>query len=465
MRIGWDERGIALLLRLAAARFAGNERAEGEPSTMINIVMGEKLGATNRAQFFLTVTASGRTSYSAIDRRLQHYPDPRLDLARFKSLPTLRIDAKAGRTDSDCIVEVLLPWRNLGIQPRPGAELSLQVMVFGRPVMMWYPVGWASQNPWAMYPIRLAPKPSPLMAEPGAPGLWMRHPARRPKGFFVGSNGYQLYLPPGAERIRGVYVTLAGKRHMTPVMETGFGSYTPMRHVRPKREFVERHQFALMGRSGSGGSSQTVLAALKEFAGMTGHPELEHAPIIVDGYSMGSIATWQILHDMPERIIAFAALEYLAMKPDMPDAAFDVPGILYSGRAITNEKNGLYRALCTGRARSAPWAAIGQPKVGHSCGSVESLLFAYYNDLIPRRLPPKSVLDRPAKLRAVRLEDGYVARHFTHEIVPAAEYSRDPGRASWMPTRFTAHLWRLLNTTERSGVTVPAVQEILRELD
>ncbi|MBN2448766.1 MAG: PQQ-binding-like beta-propeller repeat protein [Lentisphaeria bacterium] len=115
-----------------------------------------------------------------------------------KAAGRLSLEVAGARTPDGYLVEALLPWQNLGIEPVPGTEFGLQVFVNDRdggpvrgPQALWHPAGSPEKNALAYQGFRLASASAPPIVftrseRPAGNGLY---PARQPHAF-------PLYEPP-----------------------------------------------------------------------------------------------------------------------------------------------------------------------------------------------------------------------------------------------------------------------------
>jgi hypothetical protein len=353
-------------------------------------------------------------------------------------LKPLALEAHWARSGEGYALEARLPWRNLGLAPKEGETLRVQLQVWkGGPSLSWFPYGWGEKCSHYAHVVRLAREASPPSAEPSQGEA----PARSDNVWHHG--GFSLYIPAGLARVRGVYVTLPGNKHQTLVDEAQLGGYTPMVCISGQRAFVENVGFALMGAGGPGGEAAPVLEALQALAERTRHPELATVPLIVDGYSMGSVRTLDLLRVCPERILAFTSMNFMKHDYLPPDAARKVPGLLYTGPKDQYGR-GYPAAFAANRSKGALWALIVQPGVGHTVGDCPALLYPFYTDIIRARLVESA--DGRVSLRDMDPEAGWLGDAKTFAVVQAKASAADPASASWLSSPYVASLWRVLNT-------------------
>lgn len=196
--------------------------------------------------------------------------------------------------------------------------------------------------------------------------------------------------------------------------------------------------------------------ALKDFAVKSGHAELPNLPLAGTGHSAGGWVT-QIILKTPERAIA-AAIDCAwiadATKLNPPDKL--VP-MLFTLGAIPDDFKMLpdiTNKFIPARASGWPWGLGVQHGCAHDFGNTASLALPWINTIITARLPnDASALERPPKLRDLKLEDGWLGdigsiSNQWATIAPWSEFKGDRTRAAWFPDRTMAFLWRAWQTKD-----------------
>ena len=176
-RIGWSKQGIAVLVEVAD----NVVREEPNPEQLwwgdsIEIFFTPKAGTGNYVQTAISPGADGTHA----DVRHRFY-----DERRDKKV-TLSADLAGRRTDTGWQVEMLWPWRNVGIDPAEGRQFGMQLFVNdddgkGRNDWFrtrWHPLEHPSQKPEAFQVLRLASAPS-------APVRFRRAEKPEPDGLFA----------------------------------------------------------------------------------------------------------------------------------------------------------------------------------------------------------------------------------------------------------------------------------------
>ncbi len=175
-RIGWDSRGLLLLVKVRDDVF----EEDGQPyliwaDDMMGVYVGESVGSDNRYQ---VVFAGGMTRF--LTKPTGFVYDERIA----SPAPNGKVSYSIARTKTDggFIMEILLPWSNLGISPEPGRQIGVQIFAGDvdrtpprRHYALWYPSLKTGKDPSKMHRVRLADKPSPtkLAVAGGARAGWL----------------------------------------------------------------------------------------------------------------------------------------------------------------------------------------------------------------------------------------------------------------------------------------------------
>ena len=140
-RVGWSDKGLLLVFRIHDDRFIEHEAEDSLwQRDSIEIYLANQRGGKEMVQI---VIAPGMT---------EDQPKPRWHLHDHRTDPELKGSdyvpeiARRRESDTDYTLEVLMPWAGVGIEPTPGREVGLQVMVNDRDRedarlhnSLWYP--------------------------------------------------------------------------------------------------------------------------------------------------------------------------------------------------------------------------------------------------------------------------------------------------------------------------------------
>ncbi|MBM4067838.1 MAG: DUF1080 domain-containing protein [Planctomycetes bacterium] len=217
------------------------------------------------------------------------------------------------------------------------------------------------------------------------------------------------------------------------------------------------------------GSHQTFLRALRDLAVKSKHPEVQQVPWCLWGHSGG--AFWASLMQTlyPERIVAiwfrsgtaFAAWEKGDIaRPNMPEAIYRIPMMCNPGAKEKDDKR--FSGAWTGslamfqayRARGAPIGFAPDPRTGHECGDCRYLAIPFFDVCLAMRLADKESPDR--KLRAVDMEQAWLAEPLGDAVQPARSFTGKPNQAVWLPGERFARAWiEYVKTGSVSDTTPP----------
>jgi len=167
-RLGWDERGLLVCVRVKARDFHEAEKDDQlYDGDGVELYLAPLRGAQDLLQ---AVIAPGMDA---------KHPELRLwvnDLRKNEALKKIapKIEAVRTRLDDGYLLGARLPWAALGIKPKVGVEAGFQFYAARRQAdgrlfhAVWYPQTGTFSNSKAMHRIRLAEKPSPAVRAPVA---------------------------------------------------------------------------------------------------------------------------------------------------------------------------------------------------------------------------------------------------------------------------------------------------------
>ena len=162
-RLGWDDRGLLLAAQVRdQALITDPETKRLWRKDSVEIFMTRQVGTKESFQ----LTIAPETGPEAKRPRV-YLTDQR---GKLKSAGALAVEAVGKVAEDGYALEILLPWRNLGIDPGEGKKFGLQVFFNDAddpgpyPAdwfrAAWYPLGHAGWNPLAFHRVRLAGNPT-----------------------------------------------------------------------------------------------------------------------------------------------------------------------------------------------------------------------------------------------------------------------------------------------------------------
>ena len=189
------------------------------------------------------------------------------------------------------------------------------------------------------------------------------HAAKATHNISYGSSALAttLWYPDGLPLIRGVLVFTGGQ---------GSGVSSDTRAMADDgfwQRFAESVGFAIIGDQFTGsytnaanGPGMALLDSLTALANETAHPELEHAPLLVEGFSNGGYFSFTFAQFAPARVIAFCVNKSGFATAPLDDAFLAVPGFLVWGseEPATNTPTVIHDLVTAGRKKHALWAEL-----------------------------------------------------------------------------------------------------------
>ena len=165
-RLGWNRNGLLVLVTVEDDTWIEHQdegwlwRYDG-----VELFLASQCGAADYGQW---VISPGMASAQPTLRWKFHDHRQAAELKKLPADPT----AARSKTETGYVLEVLVPWRSVGLTPALGDTLSFQIMVNDADTIdgetshaAWYPAGDTSSDSGAMHGVRLASAPaSPVQA-------------------------------------------------------------------------------------------------------------------------------------------------------------------------------------------------------------------------------------------------------------------------------------------------------------
>ena len=257
---------------------------------------------------------------------------------------------------------------------------------------------------------------------------------------------FRIYVPDTVAVIRGVYLFLPGTAGDSRYVANSTSDYYVS-----FRAFLEGEGFAFMGAQILGddamdmgtGSGNAVLGALDTFAVQSAHPELEFAPIFLNGHSWGGQFSYHFTIWKPERVLGFMTHKGGRHGTSFAGFAVKVPGYMFVGENDldyrTTNLPGIFESH---RPFGALWILAIEQGAGHGRITDRNLLDNYFKAVIQLRLPAITVPGEPIELQDIDESIGWLGNLNTFEIGKYACYDADRGAASWIPSKEVAQDWQ-----------------------
>lgn len=219
-----------------------------------------------------------------------------------------------------------------------------------------------------------------------------------------------------------------------------------------------------------------IVAALKNFARITGHPELEFAGVATFGYSFTYAERTRQAIGMPDRIITMVGGGIAGILPTMPAALRAVPWLAFDGsldvayvpKEYLTDKHRIGPAPWythqVGVARQAG-ALFGQAiRWGspHENGDAAHVIYPYFHQMVNRRAPKVGQPITQTQLAAIPETEGWLVSADDWltaypSVAPYQAWPGDPKQASWTPDSYLAFIVRAFTAKDSPvAITTPA---------
>jgi hypothetical protein len=278
--------------------------------------------------------------------------------------------------------------------------------------------------------------------------------------FVSGANA--VYVPAGVGPSRGVIIVLGGP--ITSGFVTG-GRIDPLDNPDLEqslqqlgaslRALATSSHVALLGSTttamaNSAGSDNALFAAIGSFAGLSGHPEIADAPVLLFGLSGGGPEAAGLVSRHPEHAIGLLERVPVSVTNLTAPPALAVPTFVMQAELDEEVNNTqVQTTFSANRSRGGLWALAVEPGVGHhvATGRGNAAATGWISIALTLRLPatpgdPLITLDEPS---------GWLGNQTTLEIAPWADYAGDRTAASWLLSQSAATSWQGLGTVPDSG--------------
>jgi hypothetical protein len=254
-----------------------------------------------------------------------------------------------------------------------------------------------------------------------------------------------IWIPEGVKVLRGVIIN---------------PFYINLVEREDYHELAKLWQFGLIGANFFGVKGDdygALLSAMKEFAANSGHKEIEHLPIVFNGFSAGSGMLMKMAGMWPERVIACGPVG-LEVGPDSPETR-KIPVITIFGEKDMHQMEKLTRKLPEQRKEGAMWAIAVNWGLRHEYANANDLVWPFFDQVIRYRLSKnQTALNGPVQLRDYREEDGWLGDISTWNssfatIRAYKDYTGDKTKAAWFPNEYVARTWQAF-VSHRPGLRI-----------
>ena len=216
--------------------------------------------------------------------------------------------------------------------------------------------------------------------------------APRPKDNFLEAD-FRLLIPAANEPVRTILVFIPGTDGdgRSAVSNPAFCEMARACHAALLGCYFRGE--GLSYDNPAGGSGRALDQALASLSTQAHQPQLAAAPLLLVGFSQGSMLAFNYVCWRPERVKAFAALRAIFPRLEPQEKSFQVPGLLAAGE---NDEAGRTRSIASAflkaRGHDAKWAFLFERNSGHDVGRSLDLVKILFETACRADSPPKPVI-------------------------------------------------------------------------
>jgi pimeloyl-ACP methyl ester carboxylesterase len=333
----------------------------------------------------------------------------------------------------------------------------------------------AQQPPYDLFPA----------AEP--PYYRVRYEAAKEADGLIYPVNYTVWIPPGAESLRGVIVHQHGcgegscKSGLTGAYDLHWQALAKKYACALLAPAYEQPDEAdcQMWCDPRNGSDATFQKGLVDLAAISGHAELATVPWALWGHSGGGHWAGGMVLLHPDRVAAAwlrSGVPLFEINPQrdsikphkLTDAALSVPIMCNPGtKEGVTDKEGRFAGVWPAneafisevRGEGGLVGVAVDPLTSHECGNQRYFAIPWFDACLGQRLPAE--VGDP--LREMPKEDVWLAPLAGFEAVPAEDYTGDPRQSAWLPNERIARAWmQYVRDTNLSDTTSPPAPSNLR---
>ena len=306
----------------------------------------------------------------------------------------------------------------------------------------------------------------------------VRYEASTKPGELIFPVNYTIWIPPGAQAVRGVIVHQHGcgegscKSGLTGAFDLHWQALAAKHQcalLAPSYEQPEKAD-CQMWCDPRNGSSAAFQKGLADLGALSSHPELATVPWALWGHSGGGHWAGGMVLLHPDRVAAAwlrSGVPLLSANPSratikphtMPDAALKVPLMCNPGtKEGVSVKDGRFAGVWPAneefftqvRAKGGLIGVAVDPLTAHECGNQRYMAVAWLDACLTDRLPKQN----GAPLREMA-DGGWLAPLLGTEASAAAKFTGDKSKAVWLPNARIAELWAHYVKDTAVGDTTP----------
>ena len=262
----------------------------------------------------------------------------------------------------------------------------------------------------------------------------------------------QLWIPPGCGFVRGLVMG------HPPALGSGLTGDASIRLAAAEKGLgviCFRSFDALFNYTGD--SPKQLGEILRQFAGKSGHPEVEHAPLLTIGHSTSGIYARNIAYWQPDRVIGIIHIKSGNMHQHCYDPKLTLAGVPFLAVNGEFEEYGPEGGIRSEYGRQTQWVMIREQLLrrrvkdpanlmslvvhpGGTHGDWSRQLSEYCALFIRKAVDFRVPTDRPpaagpVRCRQIKPQDGWLTdgdiKAPKHEPAPYGKYTGEKARAFW----------------------------------
>lgn len=260
---------------------------------------------------------------------------------------------------------------------------------------------------------------------------------------------FSIWCPENVKTYKGILYLGAGYEYSSiPMMEDenwrdlarekGFIILTS--HMRSRIE----EDTEILYSQAAYGSGQEMLNALKYFAKESEHPELEHAPLAMWGFSAGAQFSYNFACWKPESVITIVAVKGGYYFPEPENEMLKIPALFFTGEYDLQIRKDVVKELFEKNIGEHPlWCLANEPNSDHEIGETGKLTIPWLKEVIKQRLPKNVDPSKgPIKLKDIDQSLAWLGDRTNNEIVAIKDYQNNQNNSSWLPNETVAQIWK-----------------------
>ncbi|MDX2024592.1 MAG: hypothetical protein SF187_30400 [Deltaproteobacteria bacterium] len=263
-------------------------------------------------------------------------------------------------------------------------------------------------------------------------------PPKEPAMTFSTSDPVHVWIPPGVQKVKGIYIESPG------CCGDSNGVWDAREYL---ANFARAYDLAVLAHV-TNQSPTLVEAGLRQLANASNHPELNTVPIVVYGFSAGSVWATRFANQFASRVVAFVADAYAMPAQVSAGAARAIPSIFTCGDSVDLVAvSDLVQSLESTRGQGAHQAFFAKERFSHLELGSYALYLPFFARALQARSPQGALPLLPVDenkaflVQTLSGDDADKQKPSTMaQIFPAAGFTGDASKTGWLLDKATAYV-------------------------